>query len=69
MVRVRCGPTGYKHASATVALTGRAFVSYVRPRMTPPVLGRAIVANEVKKGAIHRLTKKSLIQAIRHVER
>jgi hypothetical protein len=75
MVRVHCGPTEYKHAGATVALTGRApsdqYSCQLRGRegLLFPVLGRVIVANEVREGSETSLDNKSPIQAIRHVER
>jgi hypothetical protein len=56
MVRVHCGPTEYKHAGATVALTGRAPLGSIqlsamrgREGLLFPVLGRVIVANEARE--------------------
>ena len=76
MVRVHCGPTEYKHAGATVALTGRAPLGSIQLSATRgrkgllfPFLGGVIVAKEVRERSETSLDNKSPIQAIRHVER
>ena len=60
------GPTEYKHAGATVALTRRAPLGSMQSSapcgakgLLFPFFGGVIVANEVEQGANHRLTGKA----------